>query len=591
MDEEKDEGIDVDALDKTLEKLTQVVEKLTKGLEGFTAQASKSTKGNKVDHDKIHKQNMERQAEYFENVKAMKLLSAELKGGTSSIQMFSSLMTKGIGVSTVFEKLIKHTDGFITTNEKLRAAQEELAKLEEKYGSVGDKDGKGQDSRWADASKEDRSKAQDLKGKTEGKETDKLADQLGGAKEFFGKHKMGMMIGAGSAGILLKVLKMAFDASPMFQQIQKLLKFGIMMILRPIGDFFGFIMRPIMILLLRKFIIPWYTKMYPQMMKWGTEIGTKLAAALGALADGDVAGAFAALWGEVDWGTVIWNAIKAVIPILAVSDFIAGILGEGNGDGFNYMGREVRKWFDDGITAITPEWNKFWTETKKWFDDGIDGISDSWNKFWTGVYDWFTKGIGTISATFSDIWTSITTWFTNGITNTTVFWASIFYQIVGWFGAGLTTITESFNSIWNSVYNWIDEGLDEITNSWSSMFWVVYNWIKDGLAGVGTSFMNIGSLIYGAVENMLNLDMNGNGTIGMANGGQINEHIVGVGKSGQMYEFGEKGSETVTPNNGGGQQGITINIQSMSGSQQDLSNLKQTILDVMQEANTRRGRI
>ena len=36
---------------------------------------------------------------------------------------------------------------------------------------------------------------------------------------------------------------------------------------------------------------------------------------------------------------------------------------------------------------------------------------------------------------------------------------------------------------------------------------------------------------------------------------------------------------------------ITINIENMSGSQQDLNNLRQTILSVVQEANTRRGRI
>ena len=47
------------------------------------------------------------------------------------------------------------------------------------------------------------------------------------------------------------------------------------------------------------------------------------------------------------------------------------------------------------------------------------------------------------------------------------------------------------------------------------------------------------------------------------------------------------GSGTV--GNGGGN--ITINIQNMSGSTQDLNNLRQTILAVIQESNTRGGRI
>ena len=110
-----------------------------------------------------------------------------------------------------------------------------------------------------------------------------------------------------------------------------------MMVLRPIGDFFGFVMRPIMIMLLRKFIIPWYSKMYPQMMKWGTDIGTKLAGALSALADGDIAGAFAAIWGEVDWGDTIWKVLKVAITPLAIGAIIAGAMGSGDGTGFNVI--------------------------------------------------------------------------------------------------------------------------------------------------------------------------------------------------------------------------------------------------------------
>jgi len=73
-------------------------------------------------------------------------------------------------------------------------------------------------------------------------------------------------------------------------------------------------------------------------------------------------------------------------------------------------------------------------------------------------------------------------------------------------------------------------------------------------------------------------------------GGVINEPVFGVGRSGRTYSFGEKGSETVVPN-GGGSGGITINIQNMSGSHNDLQNLRKVIMQVMQESNTSRGRI
>jgi hypothetical protein len=57
--------------------------------------------------------------------------------------------------------------------------------------------------------------------------------------------------------------------------------------------------------------------------------------------------------------------------------------------------------------------------------------------------------------------------------------------------------------------------------------------------------------------------------------------------------LGEAGKEAVIPLNklGGGGSNITVNIQNMSASQQDLNALRSVILSVVQEANTRRGRI
>ena len=81
---------------------------------------------------------------------------------------------------------------------------------------------------------------------------------------FGGKGKMvaaGAGLGAVGAGIGLT--SKIIDSSPLMQQMLKLLNFGVMLILRPIGDFFGMLMRPILILLLRKFIIPFYQTVYP----------------------------------------------------------------------------------------------------------------------------------------------------------------------------------------------------------------------------------------------------------------------------------------------------------------------------------------
>ena len=77
----------------------------------------------------------------------------------------------------------------------------------------------------------------------------------------------------------------------------------------------------------------------------------------------------------------------------------------------------------------------------------------------------------------------------------------------------------------------------------------------------------------------------------MGNGGHITEPIAGVGRSGKHYLLGESGNETVIPDDQlGGGGNITINIENMSASQQDLNNLRQVILDVVQQSSSRRGR-
>ena len=120
---------------------------------------------------------------------------------------------------------------------------------------------------------------------------DKMFDNAFGGdskwnKMFGGHGKMAAMgVGAGAVGSGLAVSKAIIDSSAMLQQMFKLMQFGFMLILKPIGDFFGFLMRPILILLLRKFIIPFYQKVYPWFATTGAKIGTDIAKVLDYVSD------------------------------------------------------------------------------------------------------------------------------------------------------------------------------------------------------------------------------------------------------------------------------------------------------------------
>ena len=78
-----------------------------------------------------------------------------------------------------------------------------------------------------------------------------------------------------------------------------------------------------------------------------------------------------------------------------------------------------------------------------------------------------------------------------------------------------------------------------------------------------------------------------NGLVKAANG------FDGMVNSPTMFLAGEAGAEhvKVTPSGSGGGSNITVNIQNMNGSDNDLRKLKKTILEVMQESSSNRGRL
>ena len=196
----------------------------------------------------------------------------QMKKTHDSLSMFTGYMSSPVSPMTIFKKTVEKISDTINDFDRIKQVEIELADAKKRQ-TKDPADPKARD----DVTRLSKEKAE-LKAQGAEKTDNKgLFDRLSGAKEFFAKHKMGIMIGAASAGILLAVLKKAFDVSPMFQAIKKLLNFGIMLILRPIGDFFGFIMRPVMIMLLRRFIIPWYRDVYPKLKDAAKFIGDPLA--------------------------------------------------------------------------------------------------------------------------------------------------------------------------------------------------------------------------------------------------------------------------------------------------------------------------
>jgi len=105
------------------------------------------------------------------------------------------------------------------------------------------------------------------------KNADKEEKNKSSMKDLFsgGLGKLGA-ITLGVTGIM-GVAKLFIGASPMLKSMLKLFQFGIMLVLRPIGDFIGFMLRPIMLMVLTKFILPFYQNALPMLQEAGTLLG------------------------------------------------------------------------------------------------------------------------------------------------------------------------------------------------------------------------------------------------------------------------------------------------------------------------------
>jgi len=422
-----------------------------------------------------------------------------------------------------------------------------------------------------------------LQGKKSGMERldDTFEKYFGGDSKWnkmFGGHgKMAAAgLGMGAVGGGMALTKAIIDSSMMLQQMLKLLQFGVMLVLKPIGDFFGFLMRPILILLLRKFIIPFYQKVYPWFVTQGAKIGDGIAS----LVDYFGTPQFAMVAGGV-----IATSIAAVLKggkmfTEKVMDDFAKKIGvqvasaqKGGADVVD----DVIKSAAEKTTKKTPAWinedgsyNKNWQKQQAALKNAqpkTSGIVDETDKmtkeFQKGntSFDFDQKKKGNVFNQLRDQFSKVEArvnnrkWNPASVKNLVNLGKSLFKGLPAGMAADGLGVTDA---VINEAFKLV-EGVSK-------------------LAGVHIDLPTMGSGGYDPTQV---------GGIAAANGfnGMVNKPT--------MFLAGERGSEhvQVTPH-GRSSGGTTVNITigNMSGNANDLNKLRSTILEVMQTVNVNRGR-
>ena len=189
-------------LAEQIKKLTDIVEKSTKKINA-------NTTANADWHKYQALMRIEQEKEHGRQVR----LNKEYGRSAASLQMFTGLLTKGASAGFIFNKLAGTIGGVSKELDKFREEAAELAKLTKQYKDEQRDLSLPENRMQHDLLAAQQARTDEAQGKMDEKKggSGKLAEGISSMKAFAEKHKTGILIGAGSIGILLTVLKKAFD--------------------------------------------------------------------------------------------------------------------------------------------------------------------------------------------------------------------------------------------------------------------------------------------------------------------------------------------------------------------------------------------
>jgi|APSaa5957512535_1039671.scaffolds.fasta_scaffold05067_8 hypothetical protein len=282
------EGFDEEALMKKINRMLEEFLKRTEGSSEATkkniTQLMKSTisieRHNIVEKEATKRQtesirlraksNMEFERFHNEEMRRKQRLGAALGKTQNSFNFMTQSLTKGRGIGATLgllgEGAYKSTKAFYDLEKAQKAYTDALLDPSNKNNI----DAKRNDLEDAQITKDN-----DVAGKSGF--LGKIAKSLSKAGSFFEKHSVPITIGAGVAGLIIGIISKALSVAPMFQAMMKLMKFAVLMILMPIGTFFGAVIRPLMVGIV-KGLAPKFKQWMEGSMHWGAIIGERLLA-------------------------------------------------------------------------------------------------------------------------------------------------------------------------------------------------------------------------------------------------------------------------------------------------------------------------
>ncbi len=208
--------------------------------------------------------------------------------------------------------------------------------------------------------------------------------------------------------LLKKITGLVIDSSPMLKGMLKLFNTSILMIFRPIGDFIGFFLRPLIVFFLRNIALPWYRLAAPLMRQWGSTLGEGLLKfvtnPLGSLVD-LLKGMG---WKDLLGVSIITTVLESIKGLMGLFNIDLGEISAGLGDKFKALmeslNTELLPIFVKFIQAIKVPFGFFLESFKLLFSGDVFGAI---GKAWEGFKAFFVVIAEVITTTLKPAWDTL----------------------------------------------------------------------------------------------------------------------------------------------------------------------------------------
>lgn len=282
-----------------------------------------------------------------------------------------------------------------------------------------------------------------------------IFSSIGGLSGILGRA-FGFAAGMGLYDIGRKILDIMLEASPLLRGSIQLFKTMVMLMIKPIADVVGMLLRPLLV------------SLFPMVMWYYKNIGLPMLKAMVEIEK---------FFSDFRRSGVVWSPTPPP-PFIIAGVGVSGTIGE-FGEMPEEFKRKLNELYDKEIAAresfinnVRETLNNFWENLRKAFSlENVMSSIEKVNKFFEEIgvkikvndlVQNIKEGVGWLGGELGKIWNGIVDWFKNNFGDIDKKIGEAWGNVVGWFRENFGKIGDKLGEGWNTFVSWIKDKFGNI---------------------------------------------------------------------------------------------------------------------------------